>query len=324
MRGGRARPRPKERAPLPSPRPSRWPCRKRRPDALPWPPRHTVAPRRSHPWRRARPDGPPRCTSVKSAELTPTWATETVELPLLSPSATLQLIILDYNECAAARTPLLGAVPPRGASACHSHLPLTPPSLHARYASHAFMGWVVLPLWSLVCDASGELLPAAELEARAAHGEWYELRQPKSVKDGVSGSVRLRLSVEPDQEALAADGLTLATWIGQAARRPVADHLLLADAAQRHDEDRCAPRATHVPPESDPCAQPPILHHVPRPPTPTPTPTPTLPLRGSTDFRGVHSRASEVIVATSMIDSDYRYTQDAPQKDRSAILHYQL
>ena len=32
--------------------------------------------------------------------------------------------------------------------------------------------------------------------------------------------------------------------------------------------------------------------------------------------RGVHSRASEVIVATSMIDSDYRYTytQDAPQK----------
>ena len=46
-----------------------------------------------------------------------------------------------------------------------------------------------------------------------------------------------------------------------------------------------------------------------------------LPLRGSIDFRGVHSRASEVIVATSMIDSDYRYTQDAPQRDRSAILH---
>ena len=45
-----------------------------------------------------------------------------------------------------------------------------------------------------------------------------------------------------------------------------------------------------------------------------------LPLRGSIDFRGVHSRASEVIVATSMIDSDYRYTQDAHQKDRRAIL----
>ena len=49
-----------------------------------------------------------------------------------------------------------------------------------------------------------------------------------------------------------------------------------------------------------------------------------LPLRGSIDFRGVHSRASEVIVATSMIDSDYRYTQDAHQKDRSAILQWYL
>ena len=45
-----------------------------------------------------------------------------------------------------------------------------------------------------------------------------------------------------------------------------------------------------------------------------------LPLRGSTGFRGVHSRASEVIVATSMVDSDYWYTQDAHPKDRRAIL----
>ena len=47
----------------------------------------------------------------------------------------------------------------------------------------------------------------------------------------------------------------------------------------------------------------------------------TATLRGSTDFHGVHSRASEVIVGASMIDSDYRYTQDAHQKDRRVILH---
>lgn len=74
----------------------------------------------------------------------------------------------------------------------------------------------------------------SEIRQRAEKGEWYALKQPKSIPDGVAGKVKLRIRLDP----VGSSPAMLKAKLDAQKPRSTQELNLLADQAHLHDDDR--------------------------------------------------------------------------------------